>query len=54
MNDKIKKALIVIIILILLIIFFLAILGYIDLMVFWIAAILVSLFAFFVLPKINK
>ena len=54
MNPKIKKILIIALIVFLLIIFFLAILGFTDLINFWIAAILTALFAFLVLPRLNE
>ncbi len=53
LNKKIK-ILVVILSLLLIIIFFLAILGFTDIINFWIAVVLVGVFAFFVLPKLNK
>jgi hypothetical protein len=54
MNEQIKKILIVFLIIFLLLIFFLAVLGFTDIINFWIAAILIAVFAFLVLPKLNK
>jgi hypothetical protein len=54
MNEQIKKILIIILIFLLLLIFVLAILGLTDLINFWVAAVLVAVFAFFILPKLNK
>lgn len=53
LNKKIK-ILAVILSLLLIIIFFLAVLGFTDIINFWIAVILTGIFAFFILPKLNK
>jgi len=53
MDKKIKKIFVFVLILLLLIIFFLSILGFADIINFWIAAVIISVFAFFVLPKIK-
>ncbi|MBU2100662.1 hypothetical protein KKG83_01715 [Candidatus Micrarchaeota archaeon] len=54
MNEQIKKILIMILIISLLVIFVLALLGSTNIINFWIAAILIAVFAFFILPKLNK
>ncbi len=54
MNKKTLKIFVIVLSLMLLIIFNLAVLGYTDPINFWIAAILVAVFAFIALPKLNK
>ncbi|MFH1663309.1 MAG: hypothetical protein ABH986_00590 [archaeon] len=54
MNKLFTKLIVFLLIALLLLIFFLSILGYTDIINFWIAAVIVTVFAFVVLPKLNK
>lgn len=54
MNQKTMKIFIVIIVALLLLIFFASILGFVSIETFWVAAILTAVFAFLILPRLNK
>jgi len=54
MNQKTLKIFSIVISALLLLIFFASIAGFVGIETFWVAAILVALFAFLVLPKLNK
>ena len=54
MNEKTLKFFVIILSVMLLIIFTLAVAGFTDPINFWIAAILIAVFAFIALPKLNK
>ena len=54
MNQKTLKIFIIVISAMLLLIFFASILGFVSIETFWVAAILVGVFAFLILPRLNK
>ena len=54
MDKKLMKIFVILIVVLLLIIFFLSILNFVSLETFWVAAVLVAVFAFLILPKLNK